>query len=253
MNGPLSERSCSPYLAVAQPLQARQPGAAELSVWSEALFSLAARIHSCSACQHLRGVAKVFSPKNGSSYARCVIVAEAPGRFGAGRYMIPLYGDATGRNFDLLLESAGLSRSELFITNAVLCNPRSPRGTNRSPRTEEVASCSSHLAKTLALLDPPMVVSLGAIALRSLSHIAPHSYSLRTHVGQVLPWHGRVIIPLYHPSPRARVHRGLRRQIQDFKKVALVLRGLDGSGGIGKGRKEVTQVGNTPFDLCVTG
>ncbi len=248
-----SLQSVSLNLVWAQRQQSWRQEAVDASGWPEPLIALAASIRSCSACPDLHGVPRVFSTRNGPSHARCIIVAEAPGRFGASRSMIPLYGDVTGKNFDFLLESAGLSRSELFITNAVLCNPLSPQGTNRSPRMQEVATCSSHLTSTLALIGAPVVVTLGGIALRALSLIAPHPYKLRSHVGQVLPWHGRLLIPLYHPGPRARIHRPVAQQIYDFKTLAQLLKTLDESGGRGKGRKDAPQVGDVAFDLCMTG
>ena len=59
----------------------------------------------------------VLSSKNGSIYTDLIFVAEAPGRFGAGRTGIPFHGDRSGNNFELLLNHAGLNRKDIFITN----------------------------------------------------------------------------------------------------------------------------------------
>ncbi|HSK67929.1 MAG TPA: uracil-DNA glycosylase family protein, partial [Candidatus Limnocylindria bacterium] len=98
-----------------------------------------------------------------------MFIAEAPGRLGADRTAIPLAGDQSGRNFDRLLTAAELDRAEIFITNAVLCNPRDAAGRNAPPAAAELRNCAGFLAETLELLRPPLIVSLGTVALRALT------------------------------------------------------------------------------------
>ena len=62
-----------------------------------------------------------------------LFVAEAPGRLGADRTGIPLYGDRTGENFQTLLGNIGWKREQVFITNAVLCNPKQETGITAPP------------------------------------------------------------------------------------------------------------------------
>src|ERR1051326_4652051 len=78
----------------------------------------------CRRCARLCDRCAVLSRQNGSLHPAVMFIAEAPGRRGADRTGIPLVGDLSGRNFDLLLAATGLTRDEIFITNAVLCNPR---------------------------------------------------------------------------------------------------------------------------------
>ncbi|MFN8533671.1 MAG: uracil-DNA glycosylase [Dehalococcoidia bacterium] len=180
-----------------------------------------ADVEGCRRCPAMEGRRRVLSPANGSPGARVLFVAEAPGRLGGERTGIPLSGDQTGRNFSRLLEVSGLSRSEVFITNAVLCNPgRGER--NRPPTSAEIANCRDHLARTICLVDPPVVVALGAVALRALAAIAPHSLTLRT-VGEAAPWNGRRLVALYHPGPRAQLHRGVGLQMDDFRRLGALV------------------------------
>ena len=81
-------------------------------------------VSHCNLCQRLCGRTKVLSQGNGSLNAKILFVAEAPGRLGADRTGIPLYGDRTGDNFEALLGNVGWHRQDIFITNALLCNPR---------------------------------------------------------------------------------------------------------------------------------
>lgn len=165
------------------------------------------------------GRTRVLSDANGQLGARVLFVAEAPGRLGADRSGIPLSGDRTGKNFDDLLAGAGWTRRELFISNAVLCNPRDAVGRNRPPRIDEVRNCAGHLERLIAILDPAFVVTLGAVALRAAGLLEPHACVLATQVGAPIAWYGRVLVPLYHPGPRALIRRSLKAQADDYRRV----------------------------------
>jgi uracil-DNA glycosylase family 4 len=152
-------------------------------------------------------------------------VAEAPGRMGAVRTGIPLLGDATGRNFELLLGSVGWSREDVWITNAVLCWPARPDGKNGKPTTAEIKNCSRFLQEQISLVNPRVVVPLGRAALDALRRIdfVPES-PLSELVGIAIPWADRILVPLYHPSPRVFASkRNLKQQIGDFKKLQRIV------------------------------
>ncbi|PYS43824.1 MAG: uracil-DNA glycosylase, partial [Acidobacteria bacterium] len=111
------------------------------------------------------GRSAVLSELNGRLDARVMFIGEAPGRKGADRTRIPFSGDQSGRNFDRFLASIGLERSQIFITSAALCNPRTTTGANRRPTTSEVRNCSNFLKRTIELIDPRLIVTLGGVAL----------------------------------------------------------------------------------------
>src|ERR1700716_1117231 len=79
----------------------------------------------CSLCPGMAQRTAVLSEMNGSLTPRVLFVAEAPGRRGADRTRIPMTGDRSGETFHHLLVIAGLHVDEIFITNAILCSPRS--------------------------------------------------------------------------------------------------------------------------------
>ena len=175
----------------------------------------------CSLCPELADKAPVLSPLNGNLKPRVMFVAEAPGRQGGDRTRRPFYGDKSGANFQTLLDSIGLKREEIFITNAVLCSPRSVTDANRKPRRSEMKNCTSFLQRTIELIDPPVVATLGAVALDALKLIAPHGYKLKGNAGEVGKWHGRALLPLYHPSPQVvAAQRGLSLQLDHFQVLA---------------------------------
>lgn len=181
---------------------------------------LVSRVQHCELCPRMQDRRKVLSSANGHLDSPVVFIAEAPGRLGADKYGIPLYGDQTGRNFEQLLASAGLQRESLFITNAVLCNPRSSNGNNDSPTTAEIRRCSSFLEETLEVIKPQYVVPLGAAALTALNLIEPHGIKLSAGVGEVFKWHGYHLYPLYHPGPRAFIWRTRIQQTKDYQFLA---------------------------------
>lgn len=171
--------------------------------------------------------AAVLSELNGSVSARIMFIGEAPGRKGADRTRIPFSGDQSGKNFDRFLESIQLKRSQIFITSAALCNPQSATGANRRPAASEIRNCSDYLRRTIALVDPEVVVTLGTAALEAIKLIQAHEFTLRNDAAKVRRWHRRLLIPLYHPSPQVLItSRDERAQLRDYKVVARAIRQL---------------------------
>lgn len=158
----------------------------------------------------------MLGPLNGDLNSPVVFIAEAPGRLGADKFGIPLYGDQTGHNFEMLLAAAGLKRGSIFITNALLCNPRTLRGNNDSPTLTEIRNCSRYLREILEIVKPKYVVPLGRVALASLSAIEPHRIKLSEDVRKVFQWHGYLVYPLYHPGPRTFIQRTKAQQAADY-------------------------------------
>ena len=167
----------------------------------------------------------VLSEHNGEVCARVMFIGEAPGRQGGDRTRVPFSGDQSGRNFSRFLASIPLTREEVFITNAVLCNPRKATGANRKPTGAEVLNCSGFLRRQLQLIDPPVVVTLGAVSLAALKLVEYHDLSLRESAGQIHEWNGRLLVPVYHPSPQVLAsHRREEAQLEDYKAIATALK-----------------------------
>lgn len=180
---------------------------------------------ACSVCPRMAGKTAVLSERNGTLRPRVLFVAEAPGRQGGDRTRVPMCGDATGRAFETLLASIGLTREEVFITNAVLCNPHTETGANRPPTQREVRACNPFLVRAIDLLDPPVIATIGAKALAALSLIEPHGLSLCESAARPVAWHGRILVPLYHPSPQVLIsRRSLEQQRADWQAIRRALR-----------------------------
>jgi DNA polymerase len=165
----------------------------------------------------------VLGPGNGPATARVLFVGEAPGRLGAGRTGIPFVGDESGRRFDALLALAGLSRDDVFITNALLCNPVDGEGRNRRPGVGDIERCLPFLRGQIDAVEPAVVVALGGVALDALRRIEIHEALLARDCGRAIGWYERSLVPLYHPGRRALVHRPETLQQDDWRRLGLLL------------------------------
>jgi DNA polymerase len=190
-----------------------------MSVKRTQFLRLCAEAQACQICPDLRERTAVLSELNGSLKPKAMFIAEAPGRQGADRTRVPFSGDRSGANFRLLLESIGLDRKDIFITNAVMCSPRSATGANRKPHKSEINNCSSFLGRQIALVE----------ALKAIEY---HEFILKNDAGKILDWNGRKLVPLYHPSPQVVISvRRMPQQLEDFQvlKQALAMESVPGT------------------------
>lgn len=89
-----------------------------------------------------------------------------------------------------------------------------------------ILNCAPFLRETIDVLDPAIVVTLGAVALKACGAIEPHSVLLREDVRTSRTWMRRKLIPVYHPGQRAMVHRSFANQLSDYQFIAESLRRL---------------------------
>jgi uracil-DNA glycosylase len=122
----------------------------------------------CAACPlHLTGTQTVFG--EGLAKAEIVLVGEQPGDQEdlAGK---PFVGPA-GRLLDKALEEAEIDRKLAYVTNVVKhfkWQPRGKRRIHQKPNAAEIAACRPWLDAELAVLDPKVLVCLGATAAQAL-------------------------------------------------------------------------------------
>ncbi len=179
----------------------------------------------CILCPEMCERAAVMSEMNGPLDARVMFIGEAPGRKGADRTGIPFSGDQSGNNFERFLASIKLPRSEIFVTSAAICNPRTASGANRRPRASEIRNCSAFLQRTIDLVEPNVIVTLGTVALEALKLLHYHEFTLKHDGGRIRSWNGRLLVPLYHPSPQVLItSRDENMQLRDYQVVARTLR-----------------------------
>jgi DNA polymerase len=165
---------------------------------AEQLGRVAREAKACQACplwQH--GTQTVFG--QGPASARLMLIGEAPGQQ-EDRQGLPFVG-ASGRLLDETLEQAGLERAEIYVTNTVKHRPTVEQGgrtKNRAPKQSEVNACRPWLQQELRLVQPALIVCLGATAARE---ILGKSFKLTQQRGQ---WFGgpggAEVLATLHPS-----------------------------------------------------
>lgn len=165
---------------------------------ADALAALRDEAARCTACPlHRPATQTVFG--EGPSDSRLVFVGEQPGDSEdiAGR---PFVGPA-GQIFERALADAGIGRSKVYITNAVKHFKFEPRGKRRihsKPDISEVRICRNWLTRELELIDPDLVVALGATAAHAL---AGRTIPVTKMRGSELKWpDGRRGLITVHPS-----------------------------------------------------
>jgi len=187
---------------------------------------LASDVASCTACT---GVAHchVLTAANGPLDADVLFVAEAVGRRGGAVTGVPLTRDISGQRFNAFLDLAGIDRSRVFVSNAVLCNPLDVSGRNRPPTRAEVVRCRPFLARTLTSVRATVVVALGRVALEALRDVHPHELVMPRDVARPAQWARRTLVPMYHPSRQSTLHRPHQAQERDWLALGSLLRTHD--------------------------
>jgi uracil-DNA glycosylase family protein len=152
----------------------------------------------CQACPLWKGGTQtVFG--EGLKRARLMLIGEQPGD----REDIeghPFVGPA-GRILDKALEQAEIERGDAYVTNVVKhfkWKPKGKRRIHQTPRAEEIKACAPWLEAELDVVDPEVLVCLGATAVKAV--IGSKARVMKDH-GQFLDSRlGRTAMPTLHPS-----------------------------------------------------
>ncbi len=160
----------------------------------------------------------------GNHQTKIVLVGEAPGASESktGR---PFCGQA-GKVLDELLESAGIKREEIYITN--ILKDRPPH--NRNPQQEEIEACVPYLIRQINIIKPKVIGALGNYA----SAYLLEKFNLKDEIQGISKIHGQFfdsqadygkikIIPFYHPAV-AVYNQNMKEFLKnDFNKLKEVL------------------------------
>jgi uracil-DNA glycosylase len=140
----------------------------------------------------------------GPRRAKLMLVGEQPGDQ-EDRHGRPFVGPA-GRLLDAALEKAGITRAEVFVTNAVKhfkFELRGKRRMHKSPRQSEAMACLHWLQDEIAIIKPTAIVALGARAAQSLTDSAVAVTRMR---GQwIVRTDGLPVLITVHPSSLLRI------------------------------------------------
>jgi uracil-DNA glycosylase family 4 len=184
---------------------------------ADALAVVHDHILVCTACPlHQRRIQAV--PGSGPASARIMAVGEGPGET-EDRLGKPFVG-AAGNVLTRLLQSIGLERDDIYITNTVKCRPPG----NRDPESSEIEACAPFLDAQIEIIRPDLILVLGRHA---LARLLPGAGGITQLHGRRVARGDRIYVPLYHPAA-ALYNAGLMRTLEeDMLKVRQYLDDAD--------------------------
>jgi uracil-DNA glycosylase family 4 len=161
----------------------------------------------CGLCE--RRTQTVFARGDGSSGV--CFIGEGPGA-DEDAQGLPFVGKA-GQLLDRMIEAMGLSRDEVYVCNIVKCRPPD----NRKPEPEEMAACMPYLNEQLDLVEPQVIVALGATAVQGLFGTTEGITRMR---GRWKTLRGRIpVMPTFHPAYLLRTPAAKREVWEDLQEV----------------------------------
>lgn len=165
--------------------------------------------HDCQACR-LRNTCQQVVFGDGDPNSRIMFIGEGPGQDEdiQGK---PFVGKA-GQLLNKILEAAEFSRSEVYIANVVKCRPPG----NRLPNPDEVQACRNFLEAQIRLINPSIIVCLGAAASKAV--IDPKA-QISVVRGKWFVRQGIKIMATYHPAALLRTESYKRPTWEDFKLI----------------------------------
>ena len=180
------------------------------------LEELQAEVQTCTKCAlHNTRTKTVFG--NGNPKADILLIAEAPGYYEDQSGVV--FQGKSGILLDKILAACGFKRDDIFISNIVKCRPPD----NRTPTDHEKATCLPYLHQQISLIQPKIIILLGATALKGLIDPNARITQLR---GQWIEWNSYKVMPTYHPSALLRNPQLKRPVWEDFKAVVQAYRAL---------------------------
>lgn len=186
----------------------------------QALSLLAGECGACRACGLAAGRQRVVVSR-GNPRASLLLIGEAPGAQEDAQGL-PFVGRA-GQLLDRMLESVGLdSARDAYICNVIKCRPPD----NRRPTPAEITACRPFLLRQIALVDPRLILLVGATAMEGVLGIKGGITRLRGQwsAGEGEGLQGRWLMPILHPSyllrnPSREVGSPKWHTWQDLKEV----------------------------------
>jgi uracil-DNA glycosylase family 4 len=179
----------------------------------------AAEASTCVRCALSRGRTQVVYGV-GDADADLMFVGEAPG-FHEDKQGEPFVG-AAGQLLTRTLGEIGMRRGDVYIANVIKCRPPG----NRDPLPDEIDACTPWLIEQVSLIQPKAICTLGNFATKFVLNTQVGITRLR---GRAHPWHGRTVVPTFHPAAILRGGGEGSVQYRQFRDdFELVRRILDG-------------------------
>jgi DNA polymerase len=176
---------------------------------TRALAAVAADAADCTRCRLAEGRTQVvFGVGNPS--ADLMFIGEAPG-FHEDKQGEPFVGAAGQLLTRMLREVVDVERDDVYICNILKCRPPG----NRDPQEDEIESCTPWLVEQISSIQPRVIATLGNFATKFVLQTQQGITRMR---GRTYPWHGRTVIPTFHPAAVLRGGGESSRQFGEFRE-----------------------------------
>ncbi|MCD8533274.1 MAG: uracil-DNA glycosylase [Verrucomicrobia bacterium] len=172
----------------------RRPASARL----DDMEMLSREVLPCQLCPHLAQSRKQVVFGHGNLNAALMFIGEAPG-MEEDEQGLPFVGKA-GQLLNRMIKAMGLDREDVYIANVLKCRPDTPGQAygNRKPTPEEMERCNPYLLRQVEIIQPRVIVALGATALQGL--FGNPNESITRSRGKWRSFRDIPLMPTYHPS-----------------------------------------------------
>jgi len=187
-----------------------------------ALQQLAEQVAGCSRCNELAATRTQTVFGVGRLDPDVCFIGEAPGR-DEDLQGEPFVG-AAGQLLNRIIAAMGMQRQDVYICNILRCRPPN----NRPPQVQEAANCAEYLEKTLELVRPRYICTLGASAARYLLKFGP-TVSMGRMRKRFHDYRGIPVLCTFHPSYLLRLEEPAKteqkREVWEDMKLLLTRMG----------------------------
>jgi DNA polymerase len=176
---------------------------------------------NCRRCPLRKGATNVVFGE-GDPHAGIMFIGEGPG--GEEDKMGRPFVGAAGKLLDRIIAAAGWKREEVYIANVVKCRPPG----NRNPLQEEIEVCFPLLEKQIELIDPQIIVTLGAVSAKVL--LGSWNLYITRERGKWHQFGNRMLMPTFHPAALLRDPAKKRPVWEDIKQVMALYNEINPKG-----------------------
>ena len=194
------------------------------------LENIAEQVKTCQKC-NLCDTRTNAVPGKGNPNADVILIGEAPGK-NEDQKGEPFVGSA-GKILNDMLDSAGIKRNDVYITNIVKCRPPN----NRVPTKDEEDSCLDFITQEIEIINPKIICVLGNTAYNTLLG----GKEITKNHGKVIENDGKKNFVTFHPAATIYNQKLVNELKKDFKKLAELL----------KDRKQSPQFEDRRCDFCM--
>jgi uracil-DNA glycosylase family 4 len=164
---------------------------------AQMLAAVRERVCGCTKCAHLARSRTQTVFGVGNPDAEIMFIGEAPGA-DEDQQGEPFVGRA-GQLLTKIIKAMGFAREDVYIANVLKCRPNMPAGSfgNRAPTPAEMQTCRPYLLEQIDIIQPRVLVALGAVAVEGLLGERGTMRELR---GRWHSYNGTPLMITYHPA-----------------------------------------------------